>query len=57
VLEARREPVITSRRPTEEDRPLLTVAPRQLVTEVRLPVPSYASVYLRAAQSHVFSFR
>jgi hypothetical protein len=49
--------VITSRRPTEADRPLLTVAPRQLVTEVRLPVPSYASVYLRAAQSHIFSFR
>jgi hypothetical protein len=49
--------VITSRRPTKEDRPLLTVAPPQLVTEVRLPVPSYASDYLRAAQSHVFSFR
>jgi CO/xanthine dehydrogenase FAD-binding subunit len=44
------------RRPTAENRSLLTLAPGELVTEVRLPAAPSASVYLRAGERQAFSF-
>jgi len=44
------------RRPTEDNRSLLTLARGELVTEVRLPVPPEASAYLRAGERQAFSF-
>ena len=44
------------RRPTEDNRSLLTLAPGELVAEVRLPAPPSASVYLRAGERQAFSF-
>ena len=44
------------RRPTGENRSLLTLAPGELVTEVRLPAPPAASAYLRAGERRAFSF-
>jgi xanthine dehydrogenase YagS FAD-binding subunit len=44
------------RRPTEENRSLLTLAAGELVTTVRLPAPPKASVYLRAGERQAFSF-
>ena len=44
------------RRPTEENRSLLTLSPGELVTEVRLPASPSSSVYLRAGERQAFSF-
>ena len=44
------------RRPTEDDRSLVTLASGDLVTKVRLPAPPDASVYLRAGERQAFSF-
>ena len=44
------------RRPTEDDRSLVTLFPGELVTAVRLPAPPDASVYLRAGERQAFSF-
>jgi xanthine dehydrogenase YagS FAD-binding subunit len=44
------------RRPTAENRSLLTLAFGELVTEVRLPAAPAASVYLRAGERQAFSF-
>lgn len=44
------------RRPTPDDRSLLTLAPGELVTAVRLPAPPDASAYLRAGERQAFSF-
>jgi xanthine dehydrogenase YagS FAD-binding subunit len=44
------------RRPTAENRSLLTLAPDELVTQVCLPAPPEASVYLRAGERQAFSF-
>jgi xanthine dehydrogenase YagS FAD-binding subunit len=44
------------RRPTADDRSLLTLAPDELVVEVRLPPPPGATVYLRAGERQAFSF-
>jgi xanthine dehydrogenase YagS FAD-binding subunit len=44
------------RRPTEEDRSLLTLAPGELVTEVRLPAAPDASAYQRLGERQAFSF-
>jgi xanthine dehydrogenase YagS FAD-binding subunit len=44
------------RRPTEDDRSLLTLAAGELVVSVRLPAPPDASVYLRVGERQAFSF-
>lgn len=44
------------RRPTEDDRSLLSLAPGELVAELRLPAPPAASTYLRLGQRAAFSF-
>ncbi len=44
------------RRPTADNRSLLTLAPQEVVTQVRLPAPPTASVYLRAGERKAFSF-
>jgi xanthine dehydrogenase YagS FAD-binding subunit len=44
------------RSPTEDNRSLLTIAPGELVTAVRLPVPPEASTYMRAGERQAFSF-
>jgi xanthine dehydrogenase YagS FAD-binding subunit len=44
------------RRPTEENRSLLTLAAGELVVAVRLPAPPDASAYLRAGERQAFSF-
>ena len=44
------------RRPTEEDRSLVTLAADEIVTAVRLPSPPDASAYLRAGERRAFSF-
>jgi xanthine dehydrogenase YagS FAD-binding subunit len=44
------------RRPSEDNRSLLTLAAGELVTGVRLPAPPRASVYLRAGERRAFSF-
>jgi CO/xanthine dehydrogenase FAD-binding subunit len=44
------------RRPTEDNRSLLTLARGGLVTSVRLPAPPERSVYLRAGERQAFSF-
>lgn len=44
------------RPPTPDDRSLLTLAPGELVTAVRLPAPPDASAYLRAGERQAFSF-
>ena len=44
------------RRPTDDDRSLLTLAPGELVTAVRLPAPPDASAYERAGERQAFSF-
>jgi xanthine dehydrogenase YagS FAD-binding subunit len=44
------------RRPTGDNRSLLTLAPGELVTAVRLPAPPDASAYLRAGERQAFSF-
>ena len=44
------------RRPTADNRSLLTLAPGELVTAVRLPAPPDASAYLRAGERQAFSF-
>ena len=44
------------RRPTADDRSLLTLAPGELVTEVRLPAPPAASAYRRLGERQAFSF-
>jgi len=44
------------RRPTSDDRSLLTLGPGEIVTEVRLPAPPAASTYLRLGQRAAFSF-
>jgi len=44
------------RRPTEDNRSLLTLAEGELLTAVRLPAPPDASVYLRAGERQAFSF-
>ena len=44
------------RRPTEENRSLLTLAPGELVTAVLLPPPPDGSVYLRTGERQAFSF-
>ena len=44
------------RRPTAENRSLLTLAPNELVTEIRLPAPPLSSVYRRAGERQAFSF-
>jgi xanthine dehydrogenase YagS FAD-binding subunit len=44
------------RRPTEDDRSLVTLAPGELVTAVRLPAPPDASAYERAGERRAFSF-
>jgi len=44
------------RRPTEDDRSLVTLAPGELVVGVRLPASPDASVYLRAGERQAFSF-
>ena len=44
------------RRPTPESRSLLTLAPNELVTEIRLPPPPLLSVYQRAGERQAFSF-
>jgi xanthine dehydrogenase YagS FAD-binding subunit len=44
------------RRPTADDRSLLTLAPGELVTAVRLPAPPDASAYERLGERAAFSF-
>jgi xanthine dehydrogenase YagS FAD-binding subunit len=44
------------RRPTEDNRSLLTLAPGELLTAVRLPAPPSASAYLRTGERQAFSF-
>jgi len=44
------------RRPTDDDRSLVVLAPGELVVAVRLPEPPVASVYLRAGERQAFSF-
>lgn len=44
------------RRPTADSRSLLTLAPNELVTEIRLPAPPLSSVYRRAGERQAFSF-
>lgn len=44
------------RRPSEDNRSLLTLAAGELLTGVRLPGPPRASVYLRAGERQAFSF-
>jgi xanthine dehydrogenase YagS FAD-binding subunit len=44
------------RLPTHASRSLLTLAPGELLTAVRLPEPPEASVYLRAGERQAFSF-
>jgi xanthine dehydrogenase YagS FAD-binding subunit len=44
------------RRPTSDDRSLLTLAPGELVTAVTLPVPPHASAYERLGERAAFSF-
>ena len=44
------------RRPTVDDRSLLTLLPGELVTAIQLPAPPHASVYLRAGERQAFSF-
>ena len=44
------------RRPTEDNRSLLTLADGELLTAVRLPAPPDASIYLRAGERQAFSF-
>lgn len=44
------------RRPTEENRSLVTLAVGELVVAVRLPGPPAASVYLRTGERQAFSF-
>jgi xanthine dehydrogenase YagS FAD-binding subunit len=44
------------RRPTAEDRSLLTLGPGELVVAVRLPAPPDASVYQRLGERAAFSF-
>ena len=44
------------RRPTEENRSLVTLAVGELVVAVRLPAPPDASVYLRTGERQAFSF-
>lgn len=44
------------RRPTEDDRSLVTLAPGELVVGVRLTAPPDDSVYLRAGERQAFSF-
>jgi xanthine dehydrogenase YagS FAD-binding subunit len=44
------------RRPTEENRSLLTLAPGELVVSVRLPAPPDASAYQRLGERAAFSF-
>jgi xanthine dehydrogenase YagS FAD-binding subunit len=44
------------RRPTSDNRSLLTLTAGELVTEVRIPAPPSASVYLRVGERQAFSF-
>ena len=44
------------RRPTEDNRSLVTLAVGELVVAVRLPAPPEASVYLRTGERQAFSF-
>jgi CO/xanthine dehydrogenase FAD-binding subunit len=44
------------RRPTTDNRSLLTLGPDELVTAVRLPAPPDASAYERAGERQAFSF-
>jgi xanthine dehydrogenase YagS FAD-binding subunit len=44
------------RRPTADDRSLLTLAPGELVTEIRLPPAPDASAYHRLGERRAFSF-
>jgi xanthine dehydrogenase YagS FAD-binding subunit len=44
------------RRPTDEDRSLVTLAVGEIVSAVRLPAPPDASVYLRTGERQAFSF-
>jgi 4-hydroxybenzoyl-CoA reductase beta subunit len=44
------------RRPTEDDRSLVTLAPGEIVTAVRLPAPPAGSAYLRLGEREAFSF-
>jgi xanthine dehydrogenase YagS FAD-binding subunit len=44
------------RRPSEDNRSLLTLAPGELVAAVRLPGPPDASTYVRAGERQAFSF-
>ena len=44
------------RRPTEDNRSLVTLAVGELVVAVRLPAPPDASVYLRTGERQAFSF-
>jgi xanthine dehydrogenase YagS FAD-binding subunit len=44
------------RRPTADDRSLLTLAPGEIVTAVRLPAAPEASTYQRAGERQAFSF-
>jgi xanthine dehydrogenase YagS FAD-binding subunit len=44
------------RRPTADDRSLLTLAPGEIVTAVRLPAAPEASAYERAGERQAFSF-
>jgi xanthine dehydrogenase YagS FAD-binding subunit len=44
------------RHPTADDRSLLTLAPGELVTAVRLPPPPDSSLYLRTGERQAFSF-
>lgn len=44
------------RRPSEENRSLVTLLPDELVTSVRLPPPPGSSVYLRTGERQAFSF-
>jgi xanthine dehydrogenase YagS FAD-binding subunit len=44
------------RRPTQDDRSLLALAPGELVTGVRLPAAPDASAYVRAGERQAFSF-
>ena len=58
VAEGKREVPLLDlyRRPTEENRSLLTLEPGELVTAVHLPAPPDASVYLRTGERQAFSF-
>jgi xanthine dehydrogenase YagS FAD-binding subunit len=44
------------RRPTEDDRSLVTLRPCEIVAGVRLPAPPEASAYLRTGERQAFSF-